>query len=199
MNRTLRLAIAEDEGDVRDYLREMLVRQGHQVVVSAGNGRALVEQCLTARPDLVVADVRMPEMDGIQAARLLNEQRPTPVIFLSGHQGPELVEASSADYTMGYLVKPISEANVKTSIAVALKRFERFQALHHEADELRHALEDRKLIERAKGVVMKRLQTNEEEAFRRLRKRASDQNIKLVEVSRQVVAAEEIFHQLERS
>ena len=104
-----------------------------------------------------------------------------------------------ADHIMGYLIKPISEADLKAAIALAIVRFQHFLALSREASDLRQALEDRKVIEKAKGVVMKRLHTEEEEAFRRLRKFASDQNLKLVEVGRRIIAAEEIFHELERS
>jgi len=199
MKRNLRIAIADDEGDIRAYLQEALTRLGHQVVATANSGQQLIEKCQSIHPDLVIADIRMPEIDGLQAARALNAQEPTPVLLLSAHHEPETLASASADYIVGYLVKPISEANLKTALAVGLTRFERFQALSRESAELRQSLEDRKLIEKAKGIVMNRLQVNEDEAFRRLRKRASDQNIRLIEVARHIVAAEDIFHNLDRT
>ena len=99
---------------------------------------------------------------------------------------------------MGYLVKPVAEAHIKAAIALAMLRYRHFQALVKEAAELRQALDERKVIERAKGALMKRLRVDEAEAFRRLRSLASEQNLKLVEVGRRIVAAEEVFSQLDR-
>jgi response regulator NasT len=198
MSRTLRIVIADDEGEIRDYLHEGLTRLGHQVVAIARNGRELIEKCRDTHPDLAVADIRMPELDGLQAAESLNRDNPTPVLLLSAHHEPELLASARADYIIGYLVKPISEPNLKTAIAVGMDRFERFQALAEESAVLRQSLEDRKLIEKAKGILMHRLQISEDEAFRRLRKRASDQNLKLIEVARQIIGAEDIFHHLDR-
>jgi response regulator NasT len=198
MNRKLRIAVADDEAEVRDYLHEALMRQGHQVVASARNGQELIEKCRDTHPDLAVADIRMPAMDGLQAAESINREQPTPVLLLSAHHDPELLASARADYIIGYLVKPISEANLKTAIAVGMERFERYQTLAEESAALRQSLEDRKLIEKAKGILMHRLQVSEDEAFRRLRKRASDQNIKLIEVARQIIGAEDIFHHLDR-
>jgi len=121
------------------------------------------------------------------------------VLLVSAHHDPELLASALADYIVGYLVKPITEPNLKTAITVGLSRFENFQSVTRESAELRQALEDRKLIEKAKGIVMHRLQVSEDEAFRRLRKRASDQNMKLIEVARQLVNAEDIFHSLDRT
>lgn len=198
MNRSLRVLIAEDEKETQDYFSEAVTRLGHQVVAVVSDGRQLIEQCLALRPDLVLADIRMPQVDGIQAAHTVNAQLPIPFILLSAHHGPEELNHASADYVVGYLVKPVNEPNLKTTIAVGMNRFERYHALAQEATALRQSLEDRKVIERAKGIVMTRLQVNEEEAFRRLRRRASDHNMKLADVARQIVSAEEIFFQLER-
>lgn len=199
MNRKLRIAIAEDEGEIRDYLREALTHLGHQVVATAATGQQLIDRCQETHPDLVIADIRMPNIDGIQAARTINVQAPTPVLLLSAHHEPGMLASTTADYIVGYLVKPVTEPNLKTAITVGMNRFERFLDLSRESAELRQALEDRKLIEKAKGIVMHRLQVNEDEAFRRLRKRASDQNMKLIEVARQLVGAEDIFHNLDQS
>jgi response regulator NasT len=193
----LRIAVADDERDIREYLQEVLPRLGHQVVVAAADGRQLVEAARLARPDLVITDIKMPGLDGIEAALALNQAGPVPVVLLSAHDDEELVRRASTEGVLAYLVKPISEADLKTTIPVAMQRFRQSRALAEEAAGLRQALEDRKLIERAKGVVMKRLRIEEEDAFRRLRMLASNQNRKLIDVCRQVTASEEVFHQLE--
>jgi len=197
----LRIAVADDDRDIREYLVEALPRLGYEVVASAASGQDLLEQLRhkppAARPDLVVTDIRMPDMDGIDLAKELNRERQVPVVLLSAHHDNELVRRAADDHIMAYLIKPISEADLKTTLPVAQQRFRHFQALAEEAATLRQALEDRKLIEKAKGILMRRLRIDEEDAFRRLRMLASSQNRKLVEVGREVAAADEVFRQLE--
>ena len=197
--RTLRIALADDEPDVRDYLKEMLPRLGHQVVGVAANGRQLSDVVRSTAPDLVITDIKMPDMDGIESSIEVNRHKQIPVILISAHHDAETLTRVGADHIMGYLIKPISEPELKAAIALAMSRFQHYMALVKEATDLRQALEDRKIIEKAKGIVMRRLRVDEDEAFRRLRKHASDQNQKLAEIGRRVIAAEEIFHELERN
>ncbi len=135
----------------------------------------------------------MPDMDGIEAAVEICRGEPIPVILVSAYHDPELFERARGEHVLAYLVKPIKQADLEAAIAIAMQRFEEFQALRKEAGELRQALEDRKLIERAKGVLMKKAGLDEEEAFRRLQKLARDHNQKLVEVARMILRAEEAF------
>jgi two-component system, response regulator PdtaR len=193
MSLPLRIAVADDEPDMRDYFAKILPRLGHQVVAVARDGRELVEQCQALRPDLVITDIKMPELDGIDAAIALYQETPLPVILVSAYHDAELVQRAEADHIMGYLVKPIKQADLAPVIALAMRRFEQFQELRQEAADLRQALEDRKVIERAKGILMKKTGLDEASAFRRLQKLASDKNLKLVEVARILLTAEEAF------
>lgn len=193
MNHSLRIAIADDEPDMRDYFKKILPRLGHTVVVVAQNGRELVEQCQSANPDLVITDIKMPEMDGIDAACRLYQDRPIPVILVSAFHDSGLIERAEADHIMGFLVKPIKQSDLGPTIAIAIRRFEQFQELRQEAADLRQALADRKLIERAKGILMKKGKLDESAAFRRLQKLASDKNRKLVEIASMILTAEEAF------
>jgi response regulator NasT len=199
MNRTLRIAVADDERDTCDFLRELLPRLGHQVVAVAQTGRDLVEKVRATAPDLVITDIKMPDMDGLQASTAVNREKQTPVILISAHHDDEMLTRLGEEHIMGFLVKPVKEADVKMAIAVAMQRFQHFTAVLREAADLRQALEDRKVIERAKGAVVKRCGIDEEEAFRRLRKLATDQNQKLAEAAQQVVAAEEVFRRMDKS
>jgi response regulator NasT len=192
MNKTLRIAVADDELDMRDYFKKSLVRLGHQVVVVAENGRELVEQCRAVRPDLVVTDIKMPDMDGIDAAIQIYKDRPIPVILVSAFHSAELIARAEADHILGYLVKPIKQADLEPAIALAMRRFEQFEALRREAADLRQALEDRKIIEKAKGILMKRAAVDEQEAFRRLQKMASEKSRKLVDIAQMILVAEEV-------
>jgi response regulator NasT len=198
MTRPLRIAVAEDERNMREYLRELLPRLGHEVV-AVEDGRQLVELCRTAPPDLVLTDIRMGEVDGLAAAAEINRDAAIPVILISAHHDDELRARARQEYVMAYLVKPVKQVDLEMAIDLAMMRFEHFQAVRQEAAGLRQALEDRKLIERAKGAVMRRVGLDEQEAFRRLRRLSADQNRKLVEVARTVLSAEEVYQALERT
>ena len=197
-DRSLRIVVADDEPDMRLFFRELLPHLGHEVVAEASNGRELVERCREARPDLVITDVRMPDADGLQAAEEVNRGGRVPVILVTGHHDADVLARAGADYIMAYLAKPVKPVDLQAAVRLAMLRFGHFQALAKESADLRQALEDRKLIERAKGAVTRRLGVDEEDAFRRLRKMASDRNRKLAEVAQQVMAAEEVFHLLDR-
>jgi len=193
MNHTLRIVVADDEADMRDYFRKMLPHLGHRLVAVAENGRDLVQLCKEQRPDLVITDIKMPDMDGIDAATEIYKSMALPVILVSAYHDAALIARAEADHIMGYLVKPIKQADLEPVIALAMRRFQQFQELRKEAADLRQALEDRKIIERAKGILMKKVQLDEHDAFRRLQKLASDKNLKLVEISRMVLTADEAF------
>lgn len=191
MSATLRIAVADDEVEMRDYLQETLTVMGHEVVGCAESGAQLVDICTASNPDLVITDIKMPDMDGIQAATAIRKAQAIPVILVSAYHDPELIQRALSDHVLAYLVKPIKQADLETSIALAMRRFKEFQALHQQADDLRQALEDRKIVERAKGILMKRAGLDEPTAFRRLQKLASDKNLKMIRVAEMIVTAEE--------
>jgi AmiR/NasT family two-component response regulator len=191
MTQPLRIVVADDEPDMREYFCKMLPRLGHQVVAAVQTGAELVERCRALHPDLVITDVKMPEMDGIDAAIRIYQEEAIPVILVSAYHDPALIRRAEADHIMGYLVKPIKQADLEPAIALAMHRFEQFEALRREAADLRQALEDRKVIERGKGILMKKTSLDENEAFRRLQKLASERNLKLVEIARILVTADE--------
>ena len=139
----LRIAVADDEPDMQEYFSKMLPRLGHEVISVAANGRELVEQCLRFRPDMVITDIKMPEMDGIEAAVQIYRELPIPMILVSAYHDPQLIERAEADHVMAYLVKPIKRADLEPAIALALKRFMQFRAVQEEAAELREALNRR--------------------------------------------------------
>jgi len=135
----------------------------------------------------------MPDMDGIDAATLIEKEAPVPVILVSAHHDADTVRRAELDHIMAYLVKPIKQADLEPAIAIAIHRFDQFQALRKEAGDLRQALEDRKTIEKAKGILMKKVNLDEHDAFRRLQRLASDKNKKLVEIARSILMAEEAY------
>lgn len=135
MNPSLRIVVADDEPDMREYFQKLLPRLGYRVVGVAKTGRELVELCRTALPDVVITDIKMPEMDGIDAAIQINRERPVPVILVSAYHDPELIARAEADHILGYLVKPIKPADLGPTIALAVRRFEQLQALQQALEE----------------------------------------------------------------
>jgi len=197
MTKRLRIAVADDERDMRDYLARILPVIGHDVVAVAETGRQLVEACVAAAPDLVITDIRMGDgpdaIDGIEAAGEIFAHRAVPVILVSAFHDPDLIERAERDHVLAYLVKPVKQADLETAISLSIRRFEQFQSLEREATDLRQALEDRKLIERAKGILMRKTGLDEQEAFRRLQKIARERNMKLRDVAQTVIVSEDIL------
>jgi response regulator NasT len=187
--RSLRVAVADDEPLIRRWLQDVLPDLGHRVVVAAENGKQLVEGCVAQKPDLVISDIKMPEMDGIDAALAITEQAAAPIILVSAFHDDDLIERASASHVMAYLIKPIGQPDLEAAIALAIRRYQQIESLKADAHELRQSLEDRKTIEKAKGLLMKFASLGEEEAFRQMQKMACDKNLKLIEVARKILEA----------
>ncbi len=189
MKDRLRILIADDEAIRLMTLRTQLRALGFEVVAEATTGRQAVELASRCEPDLAILDIKMPELDGIAAAREITAHRPMPVILLTAYSEPELVERATEAGVFAYLVKPVSEEDLLPIILLARARFEEFRLLQQEVADLREALEARKVIERAKGILMKRLGISEAEAFRRMQVQSQKENKKLVEIARAIVTA----------
>lgn len=191
MDQKLRILVADDEPRMQAFFRKVLPLLGHEVVDVAATGPALVESCKALSPDLVITDVKMPDMDGIEAAGEIYRWNPIPVILISAHHDPELIERAEADHVMAYLIKPVKQVHLEPAIAIAMRRFGEFQALRKDTEDLRQALADRKIIEQAKGVLMRTAHLDEQTAFRRLQKLASEKNRKLIDIAHTILTATE--------
>jgi response regulator NasT len=190
MTSGLRIVIADDESEMRDFFEKVLPRFGHYVVAVAENGSQLVDHCRQLEPDLVITDINMPELDGIEASNQICRERPVPVILVSAYHDAALISRAEADYVLAYLVKPIGMADLPPAIAIAMRRFAELQALQQECQDLRQDLADRKVIEQAKGLLMKLAGIDEREAFRRLQELASEKNQKLITAAQSILAVE---------
>jgi len=189
----LRILIADDESIRLLSLRAQLTTLGHEVVAEASTGAEAVAQAASRQPDLAILDIKMPLMDGIEAAERITQARPIPIILLTAYSETQLIERAAQANISAYLIKPVVEDDLLPAIALALTRFQQFEALRQEVVDLREALEARKIIERAKGILMRRLNLTEEEAFRRLQKQSQDTNRKLAEVAEAVVLADHVL------
>jgi AmiR/NasT family two-component response regulator len=166
----MRILIAEDETIIRLDLRELLEKAGFDVCAEAKDGEEAVILARTVEPDLALLDVKMPKLDGIEAARRILEERPIPIVMVTAYGEEELVSRAVEAGVFGYLVKPFRETDLLPAIATARARHEELAALREEADSLAEALAARKAIERAKGLLMEREGLTEQQAFARLRK-----------------------------
>ncbi len=166
----MRILIAEDETIIRLDLRELLERAGFEVCAEAKDGIEAVDLAASAEPELAILDVKMPRLDGIEAARRILEERPIPIVMLTAYGQDELVSRAVEAGVFGYLVKPFRETDLLPAIKAARARFEELAALREEAESLSEALAARKSIERAKGLLMAKEGLSEQEAFERLRR-----------------------------
>lgn len=183
-----RVLLAEDEALIRLDLAEMLTEAGYEVVGQASNGEEAVSLAESLRPDLIIMDVKMPVMDGLTAAETIGEQRICPVIMLTAFSQKELVERARDAGVMAYIVKPFTVSDVTPAIEVATSRWAELTALESEVSDLGERLETRKAVEKAKGVLMKKLKITEAEAFRWIQKTAMDRRLGMREVADAVVS-----------
>ncbi len=187
-----KVVIADDESIIRMDLKEMLSGLGYQVVGEAGDGRQAVNLARELKPDLVIMDIKMPEMDGIAAARVLTEEKIAPVLLLTAYSQQELVAGAREAGVVGYIVKPFRQDELMPAIEVALSRFREFRELEKEMGDLKETLEARKVIERAKGVLMDQYGLKEADAFRRIQKLSMDTRKSMREIAEAILLAREI-------
>lgn len=188
MDRT-RVIIADDESLIRMDLREMLQNLGYLIVGEVGDGRSAVNLARELKPDVVIMDIKMPDMDGIDAAKILTEEQIAPVILLTAYSQRDLVERAKEAGVVGYMVKPFRESDLVPAIEVALARFKEFEALHKEVNDLQVALETRKLVDRAKGILMDTQRLSEAEAFRKIQKMSMNTRKPMKEVAEAIILA----------
>lgn len=186
-----RIVIAEDEPISRTDLREMLGNLGYLVVGEAGDGRSAVNLARELRPDLVIMDIKMPEMDGITASRTLTEEKISPILLLTAYSDHALVEGATDAGVSGYIVKPVHEAALVPAIELALARFREFRALEKQLGDSREALETRRVVERAKGVLMDSLGLREAEAFRRIQKLSMNNRKSMREIAEAILLGQQ--------
>lgn len=189
----VRVLICEDEGLTALRLQASMKKLGYEVVGEARDGEEAVAAAARLQPDAILMDIRMPKLDGIAATEQIMQARPTAIVMITAYNERELVDSALRAGASGYLVKPVSDEQIEPALKVALSRFGELSDLRGELSDLKEALEARKLIERAKGVFMRRFQLAEDEAYQRLQKMSRDRRQSLKETAKQVIAAVELL------
>lgn len=187
-----RIVIAEDDTVIRMDLKEELQRQGYLVVGDAADGQSAVNLTRELRPDLVVMDIRMPEMDGISAAEILTREKLAPVVLLTAFSDAELIERARGAGVVHYVTKPWRTSDLKPAVEIALSRFQEFRAMESKVKDLEDHLTTRKAVEKAKGVLMEKHKITEQEAFRRIQKASMNNRKSMKDIAEAILLAEEL-------
>ncbi len=192
MAQQLRLVIADDESLIRMNLKETLVGMGYLVVGEAGDGVSVINLARELRPDLVIMDIKMPKLDGIQAAKVLTEERIAPVLLLTAYSDRELVDRALEAGVGYYIVKPLRDSELLPAIEIARTRYAEFQEMDKQIDDLKETLETRKLVERAKGILMDTQGLKEQEAFRKIQQLSMNTRKSMREVAQAILLTAQI-------
>ncbi len=190
MNPRYRVLVADDERPVAAGLQAQLESIGHDVSAVVGDGQHAVDFCRRALPDVAVLDIEMPGLDGITAARQIAADPATPVVILSAHGSSHLIDQAVEEGVVSYLLKPVTTTSLDAALRVAVARAKDIRGLREEVDELETSLRSRKLIERAKGILMSRRKMTESEAFRLLQKQSQDRRLPMAKLAESIVEAE---------
>jgi response regulator NasT len=185
-----KVLLADDEPIIRMDLRKTLENMGHLVVGEASDGVGAVELARDLRPDIAILDVKMPQMDGIDAAKMISEEEIAPVLLLTAYSQKDLIERAKEAQVFAYLVKPFKETDLLPAIEVAISRFQEIQELRKELGSVKSALEVRKLIDRAKGILMDKYGLKEHEAFRRIQLQSMNTRKAMKDIAEAIILAE---------
>src|SRR5262245_5891509 len=192
MAQQMRLVIADDESIIRMNLKETLEGLGYLVVGEAPDGVSAINLARELRPDLVIMDIRMPKLDGIQAAKVLTEDKIAPVLLLTAFSDRELVDRAREAGVVNYIVKPFRDAELLPAIEIAMARYSEFQEMDKKIDDLQETLETRKLVERAKGVLMDTQGLKEQEAFRKIQQLSMNTRKSMREIAQAILLTAQI-------
>jgi response regulator NasT len=193
MNRPFRVLIADDEKPVAAGLQGQLESLGYDVVAVVNDGHHAIEVCRRAVPDVVLMDIEMPGLDGLSAARQIVRDPGTPVVILTAHGHPNLIDQAVEDGVVYYLLKPVTNPSLHAALQVAVARARELKALRDNVNTLELTLRERKLIERAKGILMARRNLPEAEAFRLLQRQSQDRRMPMAKLAESIVQADELL------
>lgn len=182
-----RIMVVEDESIVRLDVAMMLEDAGYEVVAQAGDGEKAIEQAFLFEPDLIIMDIKMPKLNGLKASEIISKRLNTPILLLTAYSQREYVDKAKQANIMGYLVKPINEASLIPAVEIALRQAENANAYREQVELMNKQLSERKMIEKAKGILMQKLNLAEEDAFRKMRKISMNKQVTMENVAKKII------------
>jgi len=188
----IRVVIADDESIIRMDLKELLEEMGHQVVAEAADGKTAIELTRAFKPDVVIMDIKMPVMDGLDAAKTISEEKIAPVVLLTAYSQKDLIERAKEAGVFAYIVKPFQESDIMPAIEIAVSRYLDIQEMEGTIGDLEEKLETRKVVDRAKGILMDKCSMTEAEAFKRIQQQSMNQRRPMKEIAEAILIAHEI-------
>ncbi|KMY53801.1 Fis family transcriptional regulator [Bacillus sp. FJAT-27231] len=183
-----RILLVEDESLIRLDISSILQDNGYEVVGEAGDGEKAVELAFALKPDLIIMDIKMPKLNGLKAGKIISSKLDAPIILVTAYSQKEFVEKSKQANVVGYLVKPVSEANLLPAVEVALNQAAKMKSMQEAVTAANEQVEKRKLVERAKGLLIKNLAVSEEEAYQRMRKFSMKHRLSMNQTAEKVIA-----------
>lgn len=188
----IRVVIADDEAIIRMDLKALLEELGHRVVGEAADGQKALELARTLKPDVVIMDIKMPVMDGLDAAKIVSEEKIAPVVLLTAYSQKDLIERAKEAGVFAYLVKPFQESDLMPAIEIAISRYLEMHDLESTVGDLEMKLETRKVVDKAKGILMDKYKMSEADAFRRIQQQSMNQRRSMKEIADAIIIAHEI-------
>lgn len=189
---SLRILIADDESIIRLDLQKILENMGHKVVAEASDGKTAVELAQSMPLDLAILDIKMPEMDGLDAAKIITEANICPVLLLTAYSQQDLIDRAKDAGVFGYLVKPFKQTDLLPAIEIAISRYKEMNELAREVESLQEKLETRKLVDRAKGILMDKRGMKEQEAFRWIQLQSMNARKSMKEIAEAVILTQDV-------
>lgn len=188
----IKAVIADDEAIIRMDLKALLEDLGHIVVGEAADGQRALDLTRSLRPDVVIMDIKMPIMDGLDAAKIINEEKLSPVVLLTAYSQKDLIERAKEAGVYAYMIKPFQESDLMPAIEIAVSRYLDMQELEGTIGDLSEKLETRKIVDRAKGILMDKYKLQEADAFRRIQQQSMNQRRSMREIADAIIIANEI-------
>jgi response regulator NasT len=188
----LKLVLVEDDPTIRMFLRESLEKMGYAIIGEAATGTDMVRTVLALEPDLVVFDIHLPHQDGLEALRQIYQERIVAAVAITGDRDQDLVRRALEEHVLAFLVKPVDAHQLMPAIQIAWARFQELRGLATENENLKQTLENRKIIEKAKGLLMKRHRWSEAEAFRRIQRGAMNRRMPMIDLAKSILAGDNV-------
>ncbi len=183
----MRVLIADDEAVIRMGLRAMLEDKGHKVVATATDGASAIQMMRTERPEVIILDIKMPGMDGLEAARRIMQERPTPVVMLTAYSQRELINEAREASVFGYLVKPVKEDLLDATLDLAVTRFKEWQKLQRQVQDLNKSLAAREIVDKAKHILMEQQDLTEQQAFNKIHRTSRSRRVTMQQVAQEIL------------